>query len=90
MYCRLSYISRGVLSFKTLVHCIYRPRVTMQYIIQLYCGCYSQANAGRARFRAPITLAIAYSQASLRPGFLFSFFFVGHESSLWIHLLIKI
>jgi hypothetical protein len=37
--------------------------------------CCSQADAGRAHSRALIALAIAYSQASLRPGVLFSSFF---------------
>jgi hypothetical protein len=31
MYCKLPYISRGVLPLKTLVIYIYRPRGTMQY-----------------------------------------------------------
>jgi hypothetical protein len=31
MYCRLPYVSRGVLPLKTLVLYIYRPRDTMQY-----------------------------------------------------------
>jgi hypothetical protein len=36
IYCRLSYVSGGVLSLKTLVHYIYRSRGTMQYNQQLY------------------------------------------------------
>jgi hypothetical protein len=36
MYCRLPYVSRGVLSLKTLVLYIYRLRGTMQYNQQLY------------------------------------------------------
>jgi hypothetical protein len=52
--------------------------------------CYSRADAGRARSRAPIALTIAYSQASLCPGVLFSsLFLVGHSSPLCIHLLVK-
>jgi hypothetical protein len=38
MYCRLSYVSRGALPFKTLVLYIYRPRGTMQYNQQLYAN----------------------------------------------------
>jgi hypothetical protein len=36
MYCKLPYVSRGVLPLKTLVLYIYRPRGTMQYNQQLY------------------------------------------------------
>jgi hypothetical protein len=36
MYCRLSYVSKGVLPLKTLVLYIYRPRSTMQDNQQLY------------------------------------------------------
>jgi hypothetical protein len=36
MYCRLTYVSRGVLPLKTLILYIYRPRGTIQYNQQLY------------------------------------------------------
>jgi hypothetical protein len=36
MYCRLPYVSRGVLPLKTLVLYIYQSRGTMQYNQQLY------------------------------------------------------
>jgi hypothetical protein len=41
MYCRLSYVFRGVLPLKTLVLYIYRSRGTMQYNQQSYAIYYS-------------------------------------------------
>jgi hypothetical protein len=44
----------------------------------------SQADAGCARFRAPIALIIAYSQASLSPGVSFFLFSMGHNNSVYL------
>jgi hypothetical protein len=50
--------------------------------------CYSWADAGHARSRAPVTLAIPYSQASLCPGvpFFFCFSFFGGTQQLCISI----
>jgi hypothetical protein len=49
MYCRLPYVSRGVLPLKTLVLYIYRSRGTMQYNQQLYT-IYSSYTSTLTRF----------------------------------------
>jgi hypothetical protein len=63
MYCRLSYVSRGVLPLKTLVLYIYQPRGTMQYNQQSYG--HSILLTGRAGLAEPGAGMAAVRKASL-------------------------
>jgi hypothetical protein len=66
MYCRLSYVFRGVLPLKTLVLYIYRSRGTMQYKQQasnLYAIYYSDRSHGARDYRAPF-LSIDWTACS--------------------------